>query len=1000
MLRQIGEKEPQPKSQADFVRIWRAQPGESTRFSLHEFFFESAPVQLRVTFPLAIGPTLGNLPASLGEAAAAAPVRRSTSGADGPIIEGRAEAALPRFDLEAAATDVTALETAPAASSAPARREEVAAAAPKRHAGRAAVVPILRMPAAAARLPFELEAVANGGAFAMGSAPSRSHEPAVAAPGSDAPSATDTPIVQSVSDATPPAFGLEAVAGEGTFQMASAPARSDALAAEAAERLTASVAAGPMAQAAVAATRPRFEFEAIADDGACKMASATAGQDAPAAEAAERLTASVVTGPMAQAAAAAIPPRFELECVQEPVAGAAAEGTPVPTGTPVYAPVLCGICLPGPAIEPAVCRVEHFSQAAENPPCGGMVLPALPGIGAAGARPALPAETNFAPSPEAQPVEIRVRRAEQCEPIESRCEMLLPAALEQAAQTTVAPLAQLAGIGEAAPEERTAAPEIDVEWMPLAGGAALCGPGAPQLPAMDGGPGDIDAPHLGMAEAAAFDPAPVESMPRAEFAAIAWVPRIERRMPEFCLDIRTAAGTAVAKLRQPTPVPVPPRPAEAAEVSIHPVSTILCAGPRYAMNGVLETEVPRAGMAQLEFYCQRSASVPAVNLAWRKPSLPVAPPRFLLRAIPETFQEKIVVELPRKKKSSVADVFRLPESRRQGPSWLRQVAKPLAACFLLGGFLWMGSTAMRVGTRTAAVNRDASTLIESDGGASAMVSGQSNGTSSSGETRPVPQPRGVLAEVRQAIASRAAAQITESFQKGMSAWGEGHKPMPAGWTRHPDGYVLPGPMALFRPSLDYRNYKMEFFGQIEHKGMSWAVRARDPKNYYAMKVSVVEPGLRPIIAVEHYPVVGGKKGHQVVVPLPELMFHDQTPYRVAVAIDGDRVTTSIEGQEVDSWTDDTLRKGGVGFFADAGERARIYWMKIFKNDDFLGRVCAYLSGSTGEVSDSATLWPDGTPGQGQPSGPGQPAPRAAVALATIIDFRALGPARRSPAWNF
>jgi len=103
---------------------------------------------------------------------------------------------------------------------------------------------------------------------------------------------------------------------------------------------------------------------------------------------------------------------------------------------------------------------------------------------------------------------------------------------------------------------------------------------------------------------------------------------------------------------------------------------------------------------------------------------------------------------------------------------------------------------------------------------------------------------------------------------------------------------------------------------------------------------------------------------------------------------------------VDSWTDDTLRKGGVGFFAETGERARIYWMKIFKNDDFLGRVCAYLSGSTGEESDSAALWPDGTPGQGQPSGTGLPTQPAAIALATMFDFRAPSPARRSPIWSF
>ena len=77
--------------------------------------------------------------------------------------------------------------------------------------------------------------------------------------------------------------------------------------------------------------------------------------------------------------------------------------------------------------------------------------------------------------------------------------------------------------------------------------------------------------------------------------------------------------------------------------------------------------------------------------------------------------------------------------------------------------------------------------------------------------------------------------------------------------------------------------------------MSWAVRATDPKNYYGMKVTMLQPGLRPVVAIEHYPVVDGKKGHKTQVPLPELMFHNNTPYHVEVAVHGNRVTTSIEG---------------------------------------------------------------------------------------------------------
>jgi len=54
-----------------------------------------------------------------------------------------------------------------------------------------------------------------------------------------------------------------------------------------------------------------------------------------------------------------------------------------------------------------------------------------------------------------------------------------------------------------------------------------------------------------------------------------------------------------------------------------------------------------------------------------------------------------------------------------------------------------------------------------------------------------------------------------------------------------------GPLALYRPSAVYSNYRLEFFAQIESKSMGWVVRARDLQNYYAMKFTVVESGLRP-----------------------------------------------------------------------------------------------------------------------------------------------------------
>lgn len=208
-----------------------------------------------------------------------------------------------------------------------------------------------------------------------------------------------------------------------------------------------------------------------------------------------------------------------------------------------------------------------------------------------------------------------------------------------------------------------------------------------------------------------------------------------------------------------------------------------------------------------------------------------------------------------------------------------------------------------------------------------------------------------VAWVQRAAAKRASRELAESFDNGMKAWGV--PGWASGWSRSSDGYVRPGQLALFQPTLRYADYRMDFFGQIEAKSMSWVVRGKDPENYYAMRVTVVKPGLRPVISMAHYPVVGGKEGHKVEVPL-SVMMHNGTPYHISVEVKGSHYTASIEGEQVDSWSDETLLAGGVGFFSEAGARARIYWMKVSKNDDWLGRICNRIAGSP-ESPDTAWL---------------------------------------------
>jgi hypothetical protein len=143
----------------------------------------------------------------------------------------------------------------------------------------------------------------------------------------------------------------------------------------------------------------------------------------------------------------------------------------------------------------------------------------------------------------------------------------------------------------------------------------------------------------------------------------------------------------------------------------------------------------------------------------------------------------------------------------------------------------------------------------------------------------------------------------------------------------------------------------------------------------------------------HYPVVGGKKGHKVEVPL-SVMVHNNTPYHVAVEVKGNRVTTSIEGQEVDRWVDDTLASGGVGFFSEPGERARLYWMKLAVHDDLLGRICAYFSGGSEEEFETSAPW------RRLESPADMPQPRPGGAPPGRAEDVMLAAAETAPPWGF
>ncbi len=195
--------------------------------------------------------------------------------------------------------------------------------------------------------------------------------------------------------------------------------------------------------------------------------------------------------------------------------------------------------------------------------------------------------------------------------------------------------------------------------------------------------------------------------------------------------------------------------------------------------------------------------------------------------------------------------------------------------------------------------------------------------------------------VRQSMLDRAAIALDEDFRSGLDEWAT-RGDLDASWSFDASGFVRPGPLALYRPSLSLTDYQMQFLGVIDKKALSWVARAEDFDDYYVIKLVVLKPGPVPTIGMTRYAVIGGKAQDRSDAIVPITARNDML-YRVNLDIRGDDFSLAVQGQMVDSWSEPRLKRGGIGFFAARGEESRVRWVQVTHQYDMLGRLCAYLA---------------------------------------------------------
>jgi hypothetical protein len=191
------------------------------------------------------------------------------------------------------------------------------------------------------------------------------------------------------------------------------------------------------------------------------------------------------------------------------------------------------------------------------------------------------------------------------------------------------------------------------------------------------------------------------------------------------------------------------------------------------------------------------------------------------------------------------------------------------------------------------------------------------------------------------IRARAMVDLREDFQTGLGNWA-GQKGWESTWQVVASGSAQPGRLALFQPMTPLTDYRVEFQGQIQSKALGFVFRATDMNNYYAAKIVIRKPGALPSVFLVRYAVVGGHAGPKTETLLPMYLRSD-TLYNVLVTVRGDSFTFTVNGQLVDTWSDDRLKSGGVGFFAEKGEISQIRSVHVVDNEDFLGWLCSEVS---------------------------------------------------------
>jgi hypothetical protein len=181
------------------------------------------------------------------------------------------------------------------------------------------------------------------------------------------------------------------------------------------------------------------------------------------------------------------------------------------------------------------------------------------------------------------------------------------------------------------------------------------------------------------------------------------------------------------------------------------------------------------------------------------------------------------------------------------------------------------------------------------------------------ELSEVPQPRIVPSPAKVAI------HFEEHFENGWDNWVGGVND----WKVDVAG-VRTGSMALYMPTLDLADYDLEFFARIDTKTLNWVIRASGEDQHLRCTLTAVEGNQ---VEFSRTLVIGGAAENPVVAAM-RVPGKKRATLTVRTLVSGNNFSVTVDGNEVDTWTEKRLPSGGVGFMGAADDRARLYWVKV------------------------------------------------------------------------